>query len=105
MAASASAATTLLYDQLIDLGDPMPPGMPSDEASFCALVESAGGAAAVGEGDNSSSGGGGGPLSALARALVGRVRAAEAGRDGAEAMEEDEVGFVSLGGWVDRLIR
>lgn len=92
-AASASAATTLLYDQLLDLGDPLPPGVPGDEAGFCALVESAGGAAAVLEGGSSL-------LSALAGALVGRVRAAEAGGDGdgdVAAMEEDEVGFGGLG--------
>ena len=105
-APAASAATTLLYDQLLDLGDPLPPGVPGDEAGFCALVESAGGAASVLEGDSSS---GGGPLSGLARALVGCVRAAEAGGDGdvaamEEEEEEEEVGFVGLGGWVDWLI-
>lgn len=71
----------------------MPPGVPGDEAGFCALVAGAGGAAAVVEGGSS----GGGPLAALARALVGRVRAAEA------AMEEDEVGVLDEGvrwvGW------
>lgn len=89
-AAAAAAAATLLYDQLSDLGDPLPAGVPGDEAGFCFLVAGAGGAAAVLEEGAS------GPLPTLARALVGRVRAAEG------EMEADEVGcmwgLVWLGG-------
>lgn len=81
----AAAAATMLYDQLSDLGDPLPAGMPGDETGFCSLVAGAGGAAAVLEEDGGASGGG--PLPTLARALVGRVRAAEG-----EMEEANEVG-------------
>lgn len=76
-----AAAVQLLFDQLSDLGDSLPAGVPNDEAGFCALVQDAPAPAAV-RTDESS---GGNPLlGALARALVRRVRAAEA------AMEEEE---------------
>lgn len=76
-----AAAAQLLFDQLSDLGDPLPAGVPNDEAGFCALVQDAPAPAAV-RTDGSS---GGHPLLAtLARALVRRVWSAEA------AMEEEE---------------
>lgn len=84
-AASAASSSTLLFDQLADLGDPLPPGIPSDEAGFGALVQQASAAAAVVEGSA--------PLAVLARELVRRAKAAEA------AMEEDEVSGVW--DWVD----
>lgn len=93
-AAAAAAAATLLYDQLSDLGDPLPAGVPGDEAGFCFLVAGAGGAAAVLEEGGAS----GGPLPTLARALVGRVRAAEG------KMEADEVRWVCGLVWLNGLI-
>lgn len=76
---ATAAAATLLFDQLADLGDPLPASVPGDEASFCALVQGAGAAAVVGKE---------GPLATLARELVRRARVAEAGME----EEEDEVG-------------
>lgn len=74
------AAVQLLFDQLSDLGDPLPAGVPNDETGFCALVKRASAAAALGTNGN----GGGDPLlGTLARALIRRVWAAEA------AMEEE----------------
>jgi hypothetical protein len=110
-AATVMAAATLLFDQLSDLGDHLPAGVPGDEAGFCALVQgAAAGAVGDGSGSGSGSGSGGGPLPLLARSLIQRIRAAEAaaaaggGDGGAAAMEEeDEVGV--LGVWSRRASR
>lgn len=83
-----AAAAILLFDQLADLGDPLPAGVPRDEAGFCSLVQGAGSV----DNDDDSSAAAAGPLQTLARELVRRVRAVEAaanGGDGAAAMDAE----------------